>query len=84
MIGFNLFKAPPFLLDKMNHVCKLLWQGKKEYEQVATTMTNKDLRITMLTLAQESNQYACELSSQVHSLGGVPEIENINEPEVKD
>ena len=84
MIGFNLFKAPPFLLDKMNHVCRLLWEGKKEYEQVATTMTNKDLRITMLTLAQESNQYACELSSQVHSLGGVPEIEKINEPELKD
>ena len=84
MIGFNLYKAPPFLLEKMNNLCSMLWQGKKEYEHVATTMANKDLRITMLSLAQESNQYACELSSQIHSLGGVPEREKINEPELKD
>ncbi len=84
MIGFNIYKAPPFLLEKMNNLCSLLWQGKKEYEQVAITMANKDLRITMLTLAQESNQYACELSSQIHTLGGIPEIEKIKEPELKD
>ena len=84
MFGYNVHKAPPFLLEKMNNLCSMLWQGKKEYEQVATTMANKDLRITMLTLAQESNQYACELSSQIHTLGGIPEIEKIKEPEVKD
>ena len=84
MIGFNLYKAPPYLLEKMNNLCSLLLQEKKEFEQVAATITNKDLRITMLTLAQESNQYACELSSQIHSLGGVPEIEKNNEPEQKD
>ena len=84
MIGFNLYQAPPFLLEKMNNLCSLLRQGKKEYEQVATTMANKDLRTTMLTLAQESNQYACELVSQIHSLGGVPELEKINEPELED
>ncbi len=37
----------------------------------------------MLTLAQESRQYACELSSQIHTLGGVPEIETNNEPELR-
>ncbi len=84
MIGINLYQAPPFLLEKMNKLCSLLWQEKKEFEQVATTITNKDLRITMLTLAQESTQYACELSSQIHTLGGVPEIESNNEPEIRD
>ena len=84
MIGINLYEAPPFLLEKMNTLCTLLRQEKKEFEQFATTTTNKDLRITMLTLAQESNQYACELSSQIHTLGGAPEIEKINEPELKD
>ncbi len=84
MIGFNLHTAPPFLLEKMNNLCSILWQGKKEYEQVATTMANKDLRITMLTLAQESNQYAHELSSQIHSLGGIPEIKKNREPEWPD
>ncbi len=84
MIGFNLYKAPPYLLEKINTICSLLRQGKKEYEQVATTVTDKDLRRTMLSLAQESNQYACELSSQIHTLGGTPEIEKINEAELKD
>ena len=84
MIGFNLYKAPPFLLEKINNICKLLWQGKKEYEQVATAAKDKDLQCTMLSLAQESNQYANELSSQVRTLGGVPEIEKINEPEVRE
>jgi hypothetical protein len=84
MIGFNHYEAPPFLLAKINNICSLLWQGKKEYELVATTIADNDLRCTMLTLAQESNQYACELSSQIHTLGGVPEIEKNNEPELRD
>ena len=79
MIGFNVYKAPTFLLEKMNNIYSLLRQGKREYEQVAITIADKDLRCTMLSLAQESNQYACELSSQIHSLGGTPEIEKINE-----
>ena len=84
MIGVNPYKGSPFLLDKLNHVFRLLRQGKKEYEQVATSVDNKDLRSTMLTLAQESNQYACELSSQIHSLGGLPEMEKNNEQELKE
>ena len=84
MIGTDIHKAPPFLLEKMNNLCSLLLQEKKEFEQVATTVANKDLRNTMLTLAQESNQYACELSSQIQTLGGVAEIEKIKEPELKD
>ena len=84
MIGTNIHKAPPILLDKMNNLCSLLMQEKKEFEQVATTLTNKNLRYTMLLLAQESNQYAHELSSQISTLGGVPEIEKNKEPGLKD
>lgn len=80
MIGFDHHKAPPFLLEKMNNLCAVLWQEKKEFEQVASAITNKDLQCTMLTLAQESNQYASELCSQIHSLGGVPAVEQNNEP----
>ena len=79
MIGFNLYKAPAFLLEKMNNILGLLRRGKKQYEQVAITTEDKDLRCTMLSLAQETNQYACELSSQIHTLGGAPEIEKIDE-----
>ncbi|HEY8690615.1 MAG TPA: DUF2383 domain-containing protein [Chitinophagaceae bacterium] len=84
MIGINLYKAPPYLLEKINTICSLLRQGKKQYEQVATTIKDKDLRRTMLSLAQESNQYACELSSQIHTLGGTPEIEIINDAVMED
>ena len=84
MNGFNTYQAPPSLLEKMNNICSLLWQGKKEYEQVATIIADKNLRSTMLSLAQESNQYACELLSQIHTLGGVSEIEKIIEPELRD
>lgn len=84
MIAYDIYKAPPFLLEKMNAICRLLRQGKKEYEQVAIAVEDKDLRSTMLTLAQESNQYAHELSSQMQSLGGIPEMEKIEDPELTD
>ena len=54
MIGINLYKAPPYLLEKINYICSLLRQGKKEYEQVAGNVTDKDMRRTMLSLAQSS------------------------------
>ena len=81
MIGFNLFKAPPFILEKINLLCRLLWQGKREYEHVAANIPDKEFRRTILTLAQENNQYACELSSQIQALGGVPLDENKYESE---
>src|SRR5215207_9349607 len=83
MIGFNVYKAPAFLLKKMNKILSLLLRGKKQYEQVATTVADKDLRCTLLSLAQESNQYARELSSQIHALGGAPEPEKIDEERLK-
>jgi uncharacterized protein (TIGR02284 family) len=82
MIGFNVYKAPHFLLKKMNNILRLLLRGKKQYEQAATTVADKDLRCTLLSLAQESNQYARELSSQIHALGGAPETEEIHETEL--
>ncbi len=81
MIEFILYKAPPFLLEKMNNLYSLLRQEKKEFEQIAIKITNRDLRNTILSLAQETKQYACELSSQIHTLGGVPDIEKNNESE---
>jgi hypothetical protein len=81
MIGFGINRTPPFLLEKIENLCNLLWQGKREYEQVASVIPDKDLRRTILTLAQESNQYACELFSQIQSLGGISHEEKTDEPE---
>ena len=84
MIGFNLFKASPFVLEKMNCLCRLLWQSKRKYEKAAENIPDKELRCTILTLAQGKNQYACELSSQIHTLGGIPPHENIDDAEQKE
>jgi hypothetical protein len=81
MIGFNLFIASPFILEKIYLLCRLLWKGKKEYEHVAANIPDRELRRTIYTLAQENNQYACELCSQIRSLGGVPPDENNYESE---
>ena|SRR5205085_2789452 len=82
MIGSNLHKAPTILLEKMNTILSLLWREKKQYEQVAVAVSDKDLSCTMLRVAQESNQYAHELSSQIEALGGAPEIEKPDEAEL--
>jgi hypothetical protein len=70
MIGFNLFKASPFVLEKINFLCSLLWQSKIAYEKAAEEMPDKELRRTILTLAQGRNQYANELYCQMQTLGG--------------
>ncbi|MEP6596906.1 MAG: ferritin-like domain-containing protein [Ginsengibacter sp.] len=69
--AFNLNKASPSILKKINNLYGLLLQGKRKYEQIATITPDRDLRRTILSLAQESNQYACELSSQIQTLGGI-------------
>jgi len=81
MIGFGITKTPPFILEKIENLCNLLLKGKREYEQVASVVPDKDLRRTILTLAQESNQYACELFSQIQSLGGITQEEKTDESE---
>lgn len=68
--AFNINKAPPLLLKKINNLYNLLLQGKRKYENIATIISDRDLRRAILSLAQESNQYACELSSQIQTLGG--------------
>ena len=83
MIGFNFYKGSPSIIEKIKRLCNLLWKGTKEYERLYEGIADKELRNTILTLAQESNQYAFELHSQLLTLGGTlerleaDEIENI-------
>jgi hypothetical protein len=64
----NISPVPPFIAEKINSLCDLLWQDKRWYERVSAKIPDRELRLTILSLAQSSNQYACELSSQIHSL----------------
>ena len=65
------FKTPPVIVEKINRLCRLLFQEQSAFEQAATHITDSALRCTVLTLAQNTHQYACELSSQVQTMKGI-------------
>ena len=70
MIFSTLNKIPVFLLDKLDVLLHLLQERKQEFETFAANLDNKQLKRTVLSLAQETNQYAVELASQIEMMGG--------------
>ena len=55
------------LTQKINRLYQLLIRDKKIFEQVAGQIKDNALRCTILSLAQQSNQYAAELFSLMES-----------------
>ncbi|MEO5595146.1 MAG: hypothetical protein ABIR15_16585 [Chitinophagaceae bacterium] len=83
MIFSTVNKIPVFVLEKLDILFKLLQERKSEYEAFACKVNDKQLKRTVLTLAQETNQYANELSSQIETMGG--DMKYLIEPDsVKD
>ena len=72
MIFSTVYKIPSFVLDKLHVLSSLLKERKTEYEAFAGKLEDKELKRTVLTLAQETNQYSIELSSQLETMGGRP------------
>lgn len=70
MIFPTVNKMPAFMLDKLDILFKLLIERKSEYEAFAGRVHDKQLKRTVLSLAQETNQYANELFSQIETMGG--------------
>ena len=72
MIAFSNIHnvAAPGLLEKLTGLYRALMEGKADYEQMGADFSDNQLRRTILGLAQESNQYAAEVSSQIHCLAG--------------
>jgi hypothetical protein len=70
MIFSTVNKIPAFVLEKLDILFQLLKERKAEYEIFAGKVNDKHLKRTVLTLAQETNQYAIELSSQIETMGG--------------
>jgi hypothetical protein len=66
---FNLFTASPLITEKIKRLYNLLKKEKNEYEQLAANIPDKELKRTVLGLAQEHNQYANELMAQAQTLG---------------
>jgi uncharacterized protein (TIGR02284 family) len=73
MSNASLYKAPGIVLEKLGRLLKTLQASKKVYEQNAFRLNDRQLRLTLLGHAQECNQYAKELASQIEILGGESE-----------
>ena len=70
MIFSTVNKIPAFVLEKLNILFQLLKERKTEYETFAGKVKDKALKRTVLSLAQETNQYAIELCSQIQTMAG--------------
>ena len=81
MKGFNVHKSSPSLIEKINGLYRLLRKGTKYYEKLSVNIASKEMRNTVLSLAQENKQYASELYSQVLTLGGTPQKTQADETE---
>jgi len=70
MIFPTVNKIPAFVLDKLDILFQLLKERKNEFEIFASRVKDKQLKRTVLSLAQEANQYATELLGQIQIMGG--------------
>ena len=70
MIFPTVNKIPAFVLEKLDILFQLLKERKSEFERFAARVKDTQLRGTILSLAQEANQYAIELFSQIQVMGG--------------
>lgn len=75
MIQASTYRAPHYLIDKLLHFLDFLKTEKDKYECAAQAVSDRQMRYTITNLAQESNQYGCELLSQLQSLGANVKIE---------
>jgi len=70
MIAAVVHKTPGIILEKLSRLLNSLQDVKNHYEQVARRIQNKQLKLSILGLAQESKQYANELIAHIETLGG--------------
>lgn len=73
MISSSAIESSPILIEKMNIVLRMFRQKKTDFEIAAANVPDASLKNMILTLAQESNQYAAEWQSQIQTLGGKAE-----------
>jgi hypothetical protein len=66
----KLFIASSSPTGKIQRLYKLLVKEKTLFEEMACHINDGALRCTVLSLAQQNNQYAAELSSYIKCTGG--------------
>ncbi|MFT3747812.1 MAG: hypothetical protein QM768_05820 [Agriterribacter sp.] len=75
MIKPTSFRLPQYIVDKVSRLMDILKSEKQKYEIASISVKDKQLRDSISWLAQESNQYICELTSQLKSIGAVVAID---------
>ena len=70
MIASVAHKTPAIILEKLTRLLNALQEVKNHYELVAKRIQNRQLKLSILGLAQESKQYANELIAHIETLGG--------------
>lgn len=66
-----------YVARKLNDLLDILHELKIGLEQVAESVTDKQIRKTITSVALESSQYATEITSKIQSLGGRPHPSNL-------
>ena len=70
MVFTAVYKIHGVLLEKLISLFQLFRERKTEYEAFAYKVDDRQLKQTVVSLSQETNQYATELSSQIQTMGG--------------
>ena len=65
--------ASPLVLRKMNELFDSLQNVQTHFETAADSVKDKQMQLTLRGVAQESCQYANELSCKIQTIGGNPE-----------
>lgn len=73
MLAVHVHKAPVVVLEKLSNLFDTLHTMRSKFERSANVVTDKMMQRTLRSVAQESCQYANELSSQIQSMGGDPD-----------
>lgn len=79
MIKRTSFRLPQNLIERISQLMNILKTEKQKYEIASVTIEDKQLRDSISLLVQESNQYICELNSQLKSVGAIPAIDHDTE-----
>lgn len=75
MIRPTSFRLPQYIVERLSHLMDILRNEKEKYERASLTIEDKQLKQNINILALENNQYVCELTSQLKSLGAYECIE---------
>ena len=76
VIRASTYKTPPSIIEAIFHLLHLLKRDKEKYERAAFSVADRQFRYAISILAQENNQYQCELVSQLNILGANVETEH--------